>query len=102
MFTPCSTYTTNENTKVAQAAVQGGISMTKTLDPNERFEYSKRWTIMQGLFFATTVLTTIVKYLLHSIDFLDARNWHIMPLHHRMSTKNSAVQDEFSEQAHKR
>lgn len=69
--------------QIAQQAVQGGISVTT--DSNERFAYTKRWTIIQGIFFATTVLTTIVKYFLFvfvslfKLPFIACRIFSLFP-----------------------
>ncbi|XP_055303918.1 potassium channel subfamily K member 1 isoform X2 [Sitodiplosis mosellana] len=43
---------------VAEDAVQGGITLS-SLNNNETFPYTKKWNIVQAIFFSSTVLTTI-------------------------------------------
>ncbi|XP_031626940.1 TWiK family of potassium channels protein 7 isoform X2 [Contarinia nasturtii] len=49
------TYHLEKYERVAQDAVQGGV----TLGSNETLPYTQKWTIVQAIFFSSTILTTI-------------------------------------------
>lgn len=46
---------------MAQDAVSGGIILS-SLNHNDTLPYTKKWNIMQAIFFSSTVLTTIGKF----------------------------------------
>lgn len=56
---------------MAQDAVSGGIILS-SLNHNDTLPYTKKWNIMQAIFFSSTVLTTIGKlsYVVNDINLI--------------------------------